>query len=112
VTNHESRTGGLFAAGTALAIVAGTFLSVLKRFFRQAFAMESLGVIASIRRGWAVVIALSFLVLFPLPILFIALGVVAGALPACLVFLLSSLFFEGACRCYWRACSGCPSSSW
>jgi hypothetical protein len=35
-------TGGLFAAGVALAIVAGTLLSLLKRFFRQACALESL----------------------------------------------------------------------
>jgi hypothetical protein len=113
-------SGGLFAAGTALAILAGTLLSVLKRFFRQACALESLGVVASIRRGWTVArhkpvdvlvmwlimtgiaigwgfaIALSFLVLFPVLILFIALGGVAGALPAYLVFLLSSLVFEGA----------------
>jgi hypothetical protein len=113
-------TGGLFVAGIALAIVAGTLLSLLKRFFRQACALESLGVFASIRRGWAVVrrkpvdvlvmwlimlgiglgwavvIALSFVVLLPLLILFIALGGVAGALPAYLVYLLSSLFIEGA----------------
>jgi hypothetical protein len=98
----------------------GTLLSVLKRFFRQACALESLGVIASVRRGWAVVrqkpadvlvmwlimagialgwamaIILSLVVLFPLLILFGALGGVAGALPAYLVFLLSSLVFEGA----------------
>jgi hypothetical protein len=113
-------TSGLLVAGIALAVVVGTLLSVLKRFFRQACALECLGVIASIRRGWAairrkpadvlvmwlimlgatigwgVVIALSFLVLFPLLILFIALGGVAGALPAYLVFLLSRLVFEGA----------------
>jgi hypothetical protein len=113
-------TGGLFVAGIGLAFVSGTLLSVLKRFFRQACALESLGVMASIRRGWAVVrrkpaevlvmwlimlgvalgwaavITLSFLVLFPLLILFIVLGGVAGALPAYLVFLLSSLVFEGA----------------
>jgi hypothetical protein len=113
-------TGGLFAAGIGLAIVVGTLLSVLKRFFRQACALESLGAGASIRRGWAVVrrktvevlvmwlimlgislgwaivIALSFLVLFPLLIAFIALGGVAGALPAYLVYLLSGLVFDGA----------------
>ena len=113
-------TGGLFAAGVGLAIVAGTLLSVLKRFFRQACALERLGVIASIRRGWAVVrrkpvdvlvmwlimlgialgwglvIALSFLVLFPLLLVFIVLGGVAGALPAYLVYLLTSLVTEGA----------------
>jgi hypothetical protein len=113
-------TGGLFVAGIALAVVAGTLLSVLKRFFRQACALECLGVIASIRRGWAavrhkpadvlvmwlimlgitlgqgVVIALSFLVLFPLLLLFIVLGGVGGALTGYLVFLLSSLVFEGA----------------
>jgi hypothetical protein len=112
-------TGGLFVTGIVLAVGAGTLLSVLKRFFRQACALECLGAIASIRRGWAVVrrkpadvlvmwlimlgirlgwgvaIALSFLVLFPLLILFIVLGGVAGALPAYLVFLLSGLVFEG-----------------
>jgi hypothetical protein len=113
-------SGGLFAAGIVLAIIAGAFLSVLKRIFRQASALEDLGAIASIRRGWAVIrqkpsavlvmwflmlglrfgwtvfIALSFLVLFPLLILTIALGGVAGGLPAYLVFLLSSLVFDGA----------------
>ena len=95
-------------------------LSVLKRFFRQACGLENLGVIASIRRGWAVVrqnpvdvlvmwlimlgvalgwtvvVALSFVVLFPLLMLFMALGGVTGALSACLAFLLSALIFEGA----------------
>jgi len=113
-------TSGLFVIGIVLAVFAGTLLSVLKRFFRQACALESLGVLASFRRGWAVVrrkpadvlvmwlimlgialgwgivIALSFLVLFPLLILFMLLGGVAGALPAYLVFLLSNLVFEGA----------------
>jgi len=113
-------TGGLFVAAISLVVVAGALLSVLKRFFRQACALECLGVIASIRRGWAVVrrkpvdvlvmwlimlgvalgwsvvITLSFLVLFPLLILFTGLGGVASALPAYLVFLLSSLVFEGA----------------
>ncbi len=113
-------SGGLFAVGIVLAIAVGTLLSVLKRFFRQACALESLGVIAAIRRGWTVVrrkpaevlvmwlimlgitlgwgvmIALSFVVLFPLLLLFIVLGGVAGALPAYLVFLLASLVTEGA----------------
>ena len=113
-------TSGLFMAGIVLALVTGTLLSVLKRFFRQACALESLGVVASIRRGWAVarrrpvdvlgmwlimvgitlvwgvVIALSFLVLFPLLLVTIAAGGVAGALPAYLVFLVSSLVAEGA----------------
>jgi hypothetical protein len=113
-------TSGLFMAGIVLAIVAGTFLSVLKRFFRQACALESLGGIASIHRGWAIirrkpadvlvmwlimlglrlgwaiVMTLSFLVLFPLLIVFIVLGGVAGALPAYLVFVLASLVVEGA----------------
>ena len=46
--------------------------------------------------GWTVVVALSFVVLFPLLILFIALGGVAGALSGYVVFLLSALIFEGA----------------
>jgi hypothetical protein len=45
--------------------------------------------------GWGLLIGLSFLVLFPVLIVFIILGGVAGALPAYLVFLLSSLAFEG-----------------
>jgi len=113
-------SSGLFVAGIVLAVVAGTLLSVLKRFFRQACGLENLGAIASIRRGWAVVrhnagevlimwlimlgvslgwavvIALSFLLLFPLLILFIALGGVAGGGSAYVVFLLSSLVIEGA----------------
>jgi hypothetical protein len=113
-------TGGFFVIGTFLALAAGTLLSVLKRFFRQACALESLGIRASIRRGWAVVrqrpadvlvmwlimlgitigwgivMALSFLVLFPLLLLFIVLGGLAGALPAYLVFLVASLFTGGA----------------
>ena len=126
-------TGGLFVTGIVLAVVVGTLLSVLKRFFRQACALECLGVIASIRRGWAVVrrkpvdvlvmwlimlgitlgwgvvIALSFLVLFPLLILFIVLGGVAGALPAYLVFLLSSLVFEGTLPVLLAVIVGLPS---
>jgi hypothetical protein len=113
-------TGGLFVAGIGLAVLAGTLLSVLKRVFRQACALEGLGVIASIRRGWAVVrrrpldvlvvwlimvgitiawgiaIFLSFLVLLPVLLVFMAIGGVAGALPAYLVYLLSSLALEGA----------------
>ena len=113
-------SGGLFAAGIGLAIVTGTLLTVLKRFFRQACALEDLGVTASIRRGWSVVrrkpvdvlvvwlimlgitlgwglvIALSFLVLFPLLMVFMVIGGVAGALPAYLVYLLASLVMEGA----------------
>jgi hypothetical protein len=119
VTFGSSLTGGFFVSGVVLAVVAGSLLSVLKRFFRQACALESLGVIASIRRGWAVVrhnvasvltmwvimlvltlcggvaIALSLLALFPILILFIALGGAAGALSAYLVFLLSSLVSGG-----------------
>jgi hypothetical protein len=113
-------TSGLFVAGIVLAVVSGTLLSVLKRFFRQSCGLEDLGVIASIRCGWAVVkhngtevllmwlimlgvslgwtvvVALSFVVLFPLLMLFMALGGVTGALSACLAFLLSALIFEGA----------------
>ena len=111
---------GLASPVVWLAVVAGSLLSVLKRFFRQACALEGQGVVASIRRGWAVVrhktvevlvmwlimlgvtlswivfIALSFVVLFPLLILFIVLGGAGGALSAYLVFLLSSLVVEGA----------------
>ena len=113
-------SGGLYAVGIGLAIAGGALVSVLKRIFRQASALEDLGAIASIRRGWAVVkhkpsavlimwlimlgvkigwavlMALSFLVLFPLLILTIVLGGVAGGLPAYLVYLLSSLVFDGA----------------
>jgi hypothetical protein len=113
-------TSGLFVAGIVLAILVGTLLSVLKRFFRQACGLENLGALASIRRGWAVirhnvaevlimwlimlgvgfgwtiVVVLSFVLLFPLLMLFIGLGGVAGALSGYVVFLLSALVFEGA----------------
>jgi hypothetical protein len=125
-------TGSLFMAGTVLAIVAGSLLSALKRLFRQACALESLGVLASIRRGWAVVrrkpvdvlvmwlimlgvtlgwgivIALSFVALFPLLLLFMALGGVAGALVAYPVFLLSGLVFDTAVAVLLAVLAGLP----
>ena len=45
-------TGGLFLVGLGIVIVAGTGVSVLKRLARQACALDSLGVIAAVARGW------------------------------------------------------------
>ena len=129
-------TGGLFMTGIVLAVVAGTLLSVLKRFFRQACALEGLGVIASIRRGWAVVrrkpadvlvmwlimlgiklgwgvvIALSFLVLFPLLILFIAWGEWPAPCQPTWSFCCPASSLKAPCRCSWRSSWVCPSLSW
>jgi hypothetical protein len=46
---------GLFFIGILGAIIVGTLLSLLKQFFRRACALEDLGVIASLRRGFSLV---------------------------------------------------------
>ncbi len=48
-------TIGLFFLGLFLAIVVGALISLLKHFFRRAAALEGLGVIAAIRRGFTLV---------------------------------------------------------
>jgi len=110
---------GLFFLIIFLAIVIGAVLSLLKRFFHRACALEELGVIESIRRGFGVVrqnlkdVAIMWLimigvgiglaiamiilaiVLIPAILLLIVVGGVLGGLPALLVGGLTSLFLEG-----------------
>jgi len=111
---------GLFFLILFLAIVVGAVLSLLRRFFWRACALEELGVIESIRQGfsvvrqhlkdvgimwlimvgvhigWVIAMIAITIVLFPAIILLIIVGGVLGGLPALLVGGLASLFFEGA----------------
>jgi len=113
-------TIGMFFLTIFLAIVVGVVLSLLRRFFWRACALEELGVIESIRQGlsvvrrhwqdvlvmwlimvgvsigWAIAMITAIIVLFPVIILLIVVGGVLGGLPALLIGGLASLFFEGA----------------
>ncbi len=112
-------SSGLFLLLILLAIVVGTVLALLRRFFWRACALEGLGVIESIRAGWgvvsrhlkdvgvmwlimigvrlgwAVVMVVSVIVLLPVVLLLIAVGGVLGGVPALLIGELASLFLEG-----------------
>jgi hypothetical protein len=109
----------LFFPAVLLAIVVGTVLSVLMRFFRRACVIEELGVRASIRRGyqvarrswgnvavvwlitfgigvgWAIASLLLLVVLLPAFAVMGILGVVVGGLPALLAFGVASLASVG-----------------
>ena len=111
---------GLFFMLIFLAIVVGAVLSLLRKFFWRACALEELGVIESIRQGfdvvrqylkdvvimwlimigvhigWTIAMIAMTIVLLPAIILLIIVGGVLGGLPALLVGGLASLFFEGA----------------
>ena len=113
-------TIGLFFLILFLAIVVGAVLSLLRKFFWRACALEELGVIESIRQGfevvrqhlkdvvimwlimigvrigWTVAMIAMTIVLLPAIILLIIVGGVLGGLPALLVGGVASLFFEGA----------------
>jgi hypothetical protein len=112
-------TVGLGFLVTLLLIVVITVLSLLRRFFWRACALEELGVIESIRQGfsivrrrlkdvvimwlimiavqigWVIALIATAIVLFPAIILLIVVGGVLGGLPALLVGGLASLIFEG-----------------
>lgn len=104
---------GLFLLVLALAIVAGVFLSVLSRLSRQASAIDNLGVLDSIRRGYAVVrhnlkdVGLMWLIMlgiyliwpllmFPVAILLLGVGIITGGLLALLIGAVGSLVAAGA----------------
>jgi hypothetical protein len=113
-------TVGLGFLVTLLFIVVITVLSLLRRFFWRACALEELGVIESIRQGfgivrrhlkdvvvmwlimiavqigWVIALIATAIVLFPAIILLIVVGGVLAGLPALLVGGLASLIFEGA----------------
>ena len=111
---------GLFFLFIFLAIVVGTVLSLLVKFFWRACALEGLGVTDSIRYGfdmvrrhlkdvvimwlimvgihigWAIALVLITILLIPVILLLIVVGGVVGGLPALIVGGLASIFFEGA----------------
>ena len=113
-------TIGLFFPILFLAIVVGVVLSLLRKFFWRACALEEMGLIESIRQGfgivrrhlkdvvvmwlimiavqigWVIALIATAIVLFPAIILLIVVGGVLGGLPALLVGGLASLIFEGA----------------
>ena len=111
---------GFFFLGLFLLILVSVVLSLLRKFFWRACALEGLGVIESLRQGfgvvrhhwrdvlvmWLIMIGVSIgwiiamiaitIVLFPVILLLIVVGGVLGGLPALLVGGLASLFFDGA----------------
>ena len=113
-------TVGLGFLVTLLLIVVITVLSLLRRFFWRACAVEELGVIESIRQGfgivrqhpkdvvimwlimigvqigWVIALIATAIVLFPAIILLIFVGGVLAGLPALLIGGLAGLIFEGA----------------
>jgi hypothetical protein len=106
-------TIGLFFLILFLAIVVGVILSLLKKFFWRACALEELGVVESIRQGfdvvkqhlkdvgimWLILVGLGLgwiLVMIPFTILLVIVAVMLGGFPALLVGGLASLIFEGA----------------
>jgi len=125
-------TTGLFFLFIFLAILVGVILRLLKRFFRRACALDGLGVIEAIRQGfdvvkrhwqdvlimwlimvgvaigWAIAMALSAFLLFPIIILLIIVGVVLGGLPALLVFGVTNFLFGGAMPWILAAMIGIP----
>jgi hypothetical protein len=118
-------TIGLFFLILFLAIIVGVVLSLLKKFFWRACALEGLGVVESIRQGYAVVrqhlkdVAIMWLimvglglgwmlVMIPVTILLLILAVMLGGFPALLVGGLASLAFKGAVPWILAAAVGLP----
>jgi len=125
-------TAGLFFLVIALSFVVRLVLSPLVQVIRRACAVDGLGVIASIRRGfavarghlqetvivWLIWIGIRLLwmfatlpvmlVLLPVTFLFIVAGAALGAVPALLVGGLLSLWFEGAAPWIAGAVAGLP----
>jgi hypothetical protein len=125
-------TAGLLFLVIALLVVVSVVLSPLVQVIRRACGVEGLGVIASIRRGfavarghlketvvvWLIWIGIRLLwmfatvpviiVLLPVTLLFIVVGAVLGAVPAVVVGGLLTLFFEGAVPWIVGAVGGLP----
>ncbi|MFB0537118.1 MAG: hypothetical protein ACETWR_19325 [Anaerolineae bacterium] len=123
---------GLFFLILFLVIVVTTVLSLLRKFFWRACALEELGVIESIRRGfdvvrqhlkdvgimwlimigvqigWAIAMIVMTIMLLPAIILLIIVAAVLGGLPGLLVFGLTSLFFDGVVPWILAAMVGIP----
>jgi hypothetical protein len=123
---------GFFFLILFLAIVVGTAVKLLLRFFRRACALEGLGVIESIRQGlgvvrrhlldvglmWLIMLGVQIglviatialvIVLFPVIIALIIVAGVAGGVPALIVGGLGSLFLDGAVPWVLGALIGIP----
>ncbi len=113
-------TTGLLLLSVVAAFAVSMVLSLFIQVVRRACATEGLGVLASVRRGlamvkghlrevvvvwliwlgirlvWMVVMVPVMLVLLPVTLLFIGMGLVLGGVPAVAVGGLLSLFLEGA----------------
>jgi len=106
-------TVGLVFLAICLVIIVGAALSLLKRFFWRACALDELGVIDSIRQGYAVVrqnlkdVGLMWLivlvislawpfVMIPVVVLLMGVAVILGGLSALLIGGLAGLALEGA----------------
>jgi len=104
---------GLFFLSIFLVIIVSAVLSLLKRFFRRACAMDELGVIESIRQGYAVVrqnlkdvglmwlimvgVSLGYQILIiPVVLLLVGIGAVLGGVPALMVGGLTTSLLGGA----------------
>jgi len=125
-------TVGMFFLFLLLAIVVGVVLRALILFFRRACALENLGVIEAIRRGfeivirnwqdvlimwlimigigigWAIGMIIITIVLIPVIILLIVVGGVLGGTPALIVWGLTNLFLEGVLPYILAAVVGIP----
>ena len=123
---------GLFFLILFLLIVVNAVLSLLRKFFWRACALEELGVIESIRHGfdvvrqhlkdvgimwlimigvqigWTIALISITIVLLPAIILLIVVAAVLGGLPGLLVFGLTNLFFEGVVPWILAAMVGIP----
>jgi hypothetical protein len=105
-------TGSLFFLAIALVIVGSTALSLLKRFARRASALDGLGALAAIGRGyrivrghlkdagltWLITVAVRWgwrLALVPVVLGLVGVALLAGSLPALLTGGLTSLVTSG-----------------
>jgi hypothetical protein len=118
-------TIGMVFLFVLLAIVAAVVLTLLVRFFRRACALDGLGVIESIQHGfglvrdhfrdvaimWLIMVGVSLgvgVAMFLAVILLIALGLLAGGVPALLAGGLTSLVAGGAVPWIVAAVVGAP----
>jgi hypothetical protein len=118
-------TIGLFFLSIFLLIIVRAVLSLLKRFFRPACALDGLGVTESIRHGYAVVrqylkdTGLMWLimagvdigwpiVMFPVGLLLAGMGTVLGGFSALLVGGLARLFLSGGTAVLLAVAIGIP----
>ena len=119
-------TVGLVFLAICLVIIVGAVLSLLKHFIWRACALEELGVIGSIRQGYAVVrqnlkdvglmwlivlgISLAWpLLMIPIVLLLMGVAVVLGGMSALLVGGLAGLILEGVAPWIMAGLVGIPT---